>query len=90
MLSIILYAFFVISDATSFTTDDLETSSECNQIAKVGDHLLFEFEFYYENGTNFGPFSKRPEQLTHILLEQGVRKVSYNSSYSYDSQILRF
>ena len=61
--------------ASSFTYDDIETSSECNQLAKIGDHLLFEFDFFFDNGTAFGPFSKRPQQLTHILLEPGVNFV---------------
>ena len=64
-------------EANKYTVEDVEVGSEnCPHHAKPGDHLLVEFEFSLENGTNFGPYATMPGQLFHILLERSV-SISY-------------
>ena len=65
ILSLLSYA-----ESSPYEIEDTLVS-DCSQYAKVGDHLLFEFSFSFENGTSFGPVMQKPDQLKHILLDQG-------------------
>ena len=54
-----------------YEVEDIDIDANCFSSAKLGDHLLFEYEFKYANGSNFGDIvssAKKPNQLFHLIL----------------------
>lgn len=67
------------SAATKFMVTDVFIPSDCESIAKSGDHLLIEYAVVFQNGTE-GSVLREPSQLVHILLSDktvGTRKGYY-------------
>ncbi len=72
IISIILVSTLLCSsEETVDNSFQLEVFSSC-QKAKIGDHLLIEYDFSFFNGTQFGPSAKKPNQLLSIVLEENV------------------
>ena len=59
------------SDYSDSTTEDVFIPTQCDSIAKPGDHLLLEYTVLFNNGT-VASHLKRPSQLYHILLDKSV------------------
>jgi len=53
--------------SSDFETEDVFIPSQCDSIAKPGDHLLLEYTISFANGT-VASYLKRPTQLYHVHL----------------------
>ena len=65
-LSVAIFVSIASGNAV-YSVDDLEVSSDCNKIAKVGDHLLLEYELIGSEGIIAS--QRVPEMYTHLILE---------------------
>lgn len=72
---LIIIIFNIITDTTTcdsndlFSVEDVNTPQECDNIAKVGDHLLVEYSVIFQN-SSVGYSVESPESLFHFILEQ--------------------
>jgi hypothetical protein len=69
-------AFFAVnglasSDFTDYSTEDVFVPTQCDSIAKLGDHLLIEYTVAFANGSTAAS-QKAPSQLYHVLLDKSV------------------
>jgi hypothetical protein len=72
LLTLFLGTFtFRLITSLQFEAQDLYVSDNCPVLAKPGDHLLFEYAFIYENGTESEVKVAAPSQLSHLILEKG-------------------
>ena len=61
----------VLKAKQDFSVKDVEVDKNCEISAKGGDHLLFEYEFSYANGSeldNVVSSTRKPNQLFHLIL----------------------
>jgi hypothetical protein len=76
---LVLFCSFSLFHSLQYHIEDISVSESCTSSATTGDHLLFEYKFNYYNGTEFGPSSKKPNQLFHSILDKPVL-LNYNIS----------
>ena len=73
LLHFLLLSVHVLSssDYTDYTTHDVYVPTQCDSVAKAGDHLLLEYRVVLSNGTVTSSL-KAPSQLFPVLLEASV------------------
>jgi hypothetical protein len=79
MLSLLLiFCIFTSAKGGGYTTEDVFVPSDCESIAKLGDHILLEYTVLFANGSA-GATLTRPSQLYHVLLQPMDDMPVYNS-----------
>lgn len=71
---------FGASDFTDFTTEDVFVPTQCDSVAKHGDHLLVEYSIAFANGT-VASSQQAPMQLYYTLLDKSVRVMIVSAAF---------